>query len=206
MKTSMTTLRMTTLLAAHQLKVLLILALSSMVFSTGVWGQEAVPLQGPVLGAEAHKMKEPPSAETREPRESNGVADSSSMNEALTEEQLEELLGKSVKSSELGGVFVDRTVTMAGRSFYTAFSQLAIEKPIFSDITLTVYERPDARWGSQVWVNEGNSVYYRSILSPRLTETDEAARQAVDAVEEQVVQQRLAQMLYSDRDLAPVEF
>ncbi|MGM0834243.1 MAG: CsgE family curli-type amyloid fiber assembly protein [Pseudomonadota bacterium] len=193
----------------NQLKILSFLALVSMLFSTGTWAQagETTPLQGSILGDTGQQTtKEQPSSRRGNASEPNDESDVSSMNEALTEEQLEELLGKSLKSSELGGVFVDRTVTMAGRSFYKEFSQLAMEKPIFSEITLTVYERPDARWGSQVWVNEGNNVFYRSILSPRLTEADEAARQAVDAVEEQVVQQRLAQALYSDRDLAPVEF
>lgn len=171
----------------------LLLAVGGSVLPASIaWSDDVMPTPGVDDGAGSSAPK--------------SFAGLESQNAPLTGEQLEERLGQSLRGSELGGIFVDRTITMAGRTFYRTFSQLAIERPVFSDITLTVYERPDARWGSQVWINEGNRIYYRSILSPRLMEADETANEAVDAVGEQVVQQRLAEILYSDQDLAPKEF
>lgn len=77
---------------------------------------------------------------------------------------------ESVKraSSELTGVMVDRTITMAGKTFYRAFSQRAMDNLIIGNATITIQERPDARWGSQIWVMDGNRMYFRTQLSQGL--------------------------------------
>ena len=91
--------------------------------------------------------------------------------------------------SELTGVMVDRTITMAGKTFYRAFSQRAMDNRIIGNATITINERPDARWGSQIWVMEGNRMYFRTQLSPRINEADRAAGEAVQTVEEALLRQ-----------------
>lgn len=107
--------------------------------------------------------------------------------------------------SELTGVMVDRTVTMAGKTFYRAFSRLAMGNPIIGNATITFRERPDARWGSQLWILEGNRVYFRTQLSPRINEADRAAEQAVQTVEEALLRRRLEAAITSDKDLGSEE-
>ncbi|WP_404344368.1 CsgE family curli-type amyloid fiber assembly protein [Vreelandella venusta] len=108
-------------------------------------------------------------------------------------------------SSELTGIMVDRTITMAGKTFYRAFSQLAMDNLIIGNATLTIQERPDARWGSQLWVMEGNRMYFRTQLSPRISEADRVAGEAVQIVEEALLQQQLTAALTSDKDLGKEE-
>jgi curli production assembly/transport component CsgE len=108
-------------------------------------------------------------------------------------------------SSELTGVLVDRTITMAGKTFYRAFSQRAMGNPLIGNATLTINERPDARWGSQVWVMEGNRMYFRTQLSPKISEADRAAGEAVQIVEEALLQRRLSSAMSSDQDLGSEE-
>ena len=108
-------------------------------------------------------------------------------------------------SSELTGIMVDRTITMAGKTFYRAFSQLAMDNRIIGNATLTIQERPDARWGSQLWIMEGNKMYFRTQLSPRISEADRVAGEAVQVVQEALLQQQLTAALTSDKDLGKEE-
>nr|WP_290822497.1 CsgE family curli-type amyloid fiber assembly protein [Halomonas sp.] len=108
-------------------------------------------------------------------------------------------------SSQLTGVMVDRTITMAGKTFYRAFSQHSMGNRLIGDATLTISERPDARWGSQVWVREGNRTYFRTQLSPRINEADRTAGEAVKIVEEALLRHQLTSALTSDKDLGKEE-
>tara|TARA_R110000796_G_scaffold203435_1_gene319723 strand:+ start:1608 stop:2129 length:522 start_codon:yes stop_codon:yes gene_type:complete len=116
-----------------------------------------------------------------------------------------EVQGNANGGSELTGVMVDRTITMAGKTFYRAFSQRAMDNLIIGNATITIKERPDARWGSQIWVMEGNRMYFRTQLSPRINEADRAAGEAVQTVEEALIRQQLASALNSDKDLGKEE-
>lgn len=107
--------------------------------------------------------------------------------------------------SELTGVMVDRTITMAGKTFYRAFSQHAMGNMIIGNATITIQERPDARWGSQVWIMQGNQMHFRTQLSPRISEADRAAGEAVQIVEEALLRQQLNSALSSDKDLGREE-
>ena len=100
---------------------------------------------------------------------------------------------------------VDRTITMAGKTFYRAFSQQAMDNLLIGNATLTIQERPDARWGSQVWIMEGNRMYFRTQLSPRISEADLVAGEAVQIVEEALLQHQLTSALTSDKDLGREE-
>ncbi|MCZ0927643.1 curli production assembly/transport protein CsgE [Halomonas janggokensis] len=107
--------------------------------------------------------------------------------------------------SELTGIMVDRTITMAGKTFYRAFSQRAMGNPIIGNATITIQERPDARWGSQVWIMEGNQMHFRTQLSPRISEADRTAGEAVQIVEEALLRQQLTSALSSNKDLGSEE-
>lgn len=108
-------------------------------------------------------------------------------------------------SSELTGVMVDRTITMAGKTFYRAFSQRAMDNRIIGNATITIRERPDARWGSQVWIMEGNRMYFRTQLSPKINEADRVAGEAVQIVEEALLRHQLTSAITSEKDLGREE-
>ncbi|MGM0534435.1 MAG: CsgE family curli-type amyloid fiber assembly protein [Pseudomonadota bacterium] len=108
--------------------------------------------------------------------------------------------------SELSGVIVNRTMTMAGKTFYRSFAQASMQSPVLNDVVLTVHERPDPRWGSQLWITEGNRVHFRTQLSPRISEADRNARAAVNTVQESIISARVSEALQPSRDLADEEF
>ena len=116
-----------------------------------------------------------------------------------------EVRGNANGGSELTGVMVDRTITMAGKTFYRAFSQRAMDNLIIGNATITIKERPDARWGSQIWVMEGNRMYFRTQLSPRINEADRAAVEAVQTVERALIERQISAAVSSDQDLGKEE-
>nr|WP_267964169.1 CsgE family curli-type amyloid fiber assembly protein [Halomonas sp. MCCC 1A11057] len=140
----------------------------------------------------------------REPQVPQGAIEEE---EALEEGEATEELSRQFRLGEpgLSGVIVDRTITMMGKTFYRRFSQLSSESHILSSTTLSVHERPDARWGSQVWVAENNRILFQAALPPRLSDIDRYAEAAVEQVEQLLVQRSIMQALESDPDLADEE-
>ncbi|RUR31105.1 CsgE family curli-type amyloid fiber assembly protein [Vreelandella nanhaiensis] len=104
-------------------------------------------------------------------------------------------------NSELSGIMVDRTSTMAGKTFYRAFSQHAMGNTIIGNAAITIQEQPDARWGSQIWVMDESQIYFRTQLSPRVSEAERAAEEAVQIVEEALLRQQIVSAPNSDKDL-----
>ncbi|MCC5884622.1 MAG: curli production assembly protein CsgE [Halomonas sp.] len=127
--------------------------------------------------------------------------------ESLEEGRATEELSRQFRLGEpgLAGVIVDRTITMMGKTFYRRFSQLGADSHVLTHTTLSVHERPDARWGSQVWVSENNRILFQATLPPRLSDIDHYAEAAVEQVEQLLVQRSILQALESDPDLADEE-
>ncbi|MGQ4877915.1 CsgE family curli-type amyloid fiber assembly protein [Billgrantia sp. LNSP4103-1] len=141
------------------------------------------------------------------PPEGTVPGDSIEEEEVLEEEDATKELSRQFRLGEpgLSGVIVDRTITMMGKAFYRRFSQLVAESPLLSNVTLSVQERPDARWGSQVWVAENNRILFQATLPPRLSDIDRYAEAAVEQVEQLLVQRSIQQALEDDPDLADEE-
>lgn len=106
----------------------------------------------------------------------------------------------------LSGLVVDRTVTMIGKTFYQQFSQRRLDSVILSSTNLVINERPSARWGSIVWVAEGNSILYQATLTPRLSDVDQYAAAAVAQVEQLILRRKVMQALDHNGDLADDEW
>lgn len=151
-------------------------------------------------GAPAPGLPEAPS----EPQESEETLDPE---EVLEEGKASEELTRQFRLGEPGltGMIVDRTITMLGKTFYRRFTQLGSESQVLTSTTLSIHERPDARWGSQVWIAENNRIVFQATLPPRMSDIDRYAEAAVEQVEQMVIQRRILQALDSDPDLADEE-
>ncbi|HSP57611.1 MAG TPA: CsgE family curli-type amyloid fiber assembly protein [Halomonas sp.] len=124
------------------------------------------------------------------------------MEQGIEEEFSEQL---NLDEPGLSGVLVDRTITMIGKTFYRQFSQLSMESTILSNANLSIHERPSARWGSLVWVSEGNNIIFEATLSPRLSDVDQYAEAAIEQVEQMVIQRKVMDALQQNEDLADEE-
>ncbi|TDB02884.1 CsgE family curli-type amyloid fiber assembly protein [Halomonas marinisediminis] len=126
---------------------------------------------------------------------------------AETPGQAEEELEQQFQLGEPGiaGVLIDRTITMTGKTFFRQFSQLSLARPIISEANLAVYERPSARWGSQVWITLDNQVVFEATMPPRLSDVDDYVEVAIEQVEQRVIRKSILQALDNDPDLADEE-
>jgi len=104
------------------------------------------------------------------------------------------------------GVVTDATVTRIGHDFYNAFAAHWRDQVNAEQFSLTVHERPSARWGSLVWVEYANNQLYRAFLSPaRRDYVPVAAQEASRVAYQSVVDSEVQRQLFRDPDLAQDE-
>lgn len=116
-------------------------------------------------------------------------------------------VGLSRLADPYAGVVLDSTVTFIGQEFYRDFVSLWREQPRSERYSLTVIERPSARWGSLVYVEYMQRRLFTAFLSPgRRDQIRGTAHGAVQAVYQNVVDADIQRLLFKDPDLGPEEF
>lgn len=105
----------------------------------------------------------------------------------------------------LGGVITSRTITVLGWDFYQYFT--AKWEAIHGNerLSLSIYERPTARWGSEIWIDYRQTRVFHIFLPPARSATKEISTQAVDLVYKNVTDINIQRSLFTDVDLAPEE-
>ena len=105
------------------------------------------------------------------------------------------------------GFIVDSTVTHIGADFYRSFVSVWRDQAPEDRYSLTIIERPSARWGSFVYVEyRGRRLYYAFLSPGRRDEVRVRGGAAARQVYEAVVQADLQRLLFREVDLAPEEF
>lgn len=117
-----------------------------------------------------------------------------------------EIVRKSLFDDPLTGIVINRTVTVQGHEFYRFFSNRWREFSEANPFTITVFERPSARWGSEIWVEYRNQRMYHAFLSPSRSSTKKSSEIAVEAVIENVNKSEIERLLTNNPDLGPEEF
>ena len=112
---------------------------------------------------------------------------------------------KSVLDDPLGGIVVNRTVTVLGNDFYRYFARAWREKDGDHRYSISVYERPSARWGSEIWVQYRQERVFHMFLSPARQAAEEIGEQAAELVYENVVNSDIQRMLVQSQDLGEEE-
>ncbi|GEM_PF-2646010 len=80
------------------------------------------------------------------------------------------------------GLVFDRTRTKSGRDFYEAFLSRWQYPPGIEEVTLTVEEFTDPRWGTQVFILVNEEPIFRIILRPREEEIQLLAEEVAQAL------------------------
>jgi curli production assembly/transport component CsgE len=106
---------------------------------------------------------------------------------------------------KLDGVLLDHTMTRIGREFYQAFVEAWRELGEVDSISLALYERPSARWGSRIWVEHKSGRLYQVFLHPGRQRAREAGEQAAAQVFQRVGQMEVEKTIFKDPDLGDEE-
>jgi curli production assembly/transport component CsgE len=105
----------------------------------------------------------------------------------------------------LGGIVTTDTVTLVGQDFYTYFAQAWSAIPLSERYTVSVHERPSARYGSLVWVEFGQHRVFQAFLPIARANVRPVAENAATVAFQNVMQADLTRLLFRDADMASDE-
>lgn len=112
---------------------------------------------------------------------------------------------KSVLDDPLGGIVVNRTVTVLGNDFYQYFARSWRNMDGDQRYTISVHERPSARWGSEIWIQYRQQRVFHMFLSPARQAAKKISEQAAEIVYENVVNSDIQRLLVQSKDLGEEE-
>jgi len=114
-------------------------------------------------------------------------------------------LSSTVSAAELKdpGLITDRTVTAVGHDFYRGFTD-RWEKTYPE--TITISERPSARWGSWISIKIGQDTLYQTLLFPSRRNFNKEIDTAVASVLDALSRRQIDKALLSTGDLTGDEF
>lgn len=106
----------------------------------------------------------------------------------------------------LSGTVVNRTVTVLGRDFYQSFALRWRTRDLSSHVSLTVFERPTARLGSELWITYRQKKVFHLFMPPARAAVRTVSSQAVDVVYEAIATSAVERTFMRSPDLATEEF
>jgi curli production assembly/transport component CsgE len=112
---------------------------------------------------------------------------------------------KSIFDDPLSGIVINRTVTVLGNDFYQYFATAWREKDGDNRFSIAVYERPSARFGSEIWVTFRQDRVFHTFLSPARQAARKVSQQAVEITYKNITDNEVQRMLYQGEDLGKEE-
>lgn len=104
-----------------------------------------------------------------------------------------------------GGVVAGQTITLNGQDFYRNFVTLWLDRDLSNRHSISIHERPSARSGSQIWIQQGQRRVLQISLPPARGNIRAISEQAVETVYQSVLDAEIQQAMFHDQDLAPDE-
>lgn len=112
---------------------------------------------------------------------------------------------RSIFEDPLGGVVVNRTVTVLGNDFYQEFTTLWRQKDISNTFSISIHERPSARFGSEIWVMFRQNRVFHTFLPPARAATEKISAAAVEFVYQRIADSEAERIFTRSPDLGPAE-
>ncbi len=133
------------------------------------------------------------------------VAETNAPAQTATAQKGANLDSGQIGDEPLGGIVINRTMTVLGWDFYKSFSEVWQAVHPDSKFTLTVTERPTAQYGSEIWVSYRDIRIFHTFLSPARSGVSEASKQAVEIAYKNVVEIEEQRKSFKSADLGPEE-
>lgn len=110
-----------------------------------------------------------------------------------------------INNDPLGGIIINRTMTVLGWDFYKSFSELWQTLHPNSSFTITIYERATPQYGSEMWVSYRDQRVFHTFLAPTRSGVKAASIDAVDTAYKNIVNLNIQLRLFKSPDLGPEE-
>jgi curli production assembly/transport component CsgE len=105
----------------------------------------------------------------------------------------------------LGGIVVNRTVTVLGNDFYQYFATAWRELDGDTKYAISVHERPSARWGSEIWVQFRQNRVFHTFLSPARQAARAVSERAAEIAYKNITDSEVERLLFQSEDLGKEE-
>ena len=86
------------------------------------------------------------------------------------------------------------------------FSSAWRDLKVTGEINIAVYERPAARWGSLIWIEQNFTRIYQSFLYPGRGNPYAAGESAAFWVQQRIADAEVNKLLFKDPDIGKDEF
>ena len=111
----------------------------------------------------------------------------------------------SVRQEAYGGVVANQTVTVAGQDFFQHFVAAWRDRDLSERFTISIHERPSARWGSQVWIEFAQRRIFQAALPTSRGGIRSLAEQAIEVAHQLIGDAEVDRLLFRDVDVGPDE-
>jgi len=150
--------------------------------------------------AQAPAQPEPAQKPTSVQRSGQNSGQSSDSSDAVDK------ANQSLHADTDNGVVTNQTITVAGQDFYQYFVAAWRDKEASERYTVSIHERPSARWGNEVWIEFAQRRVFRTYLPPARASIRPISEEAAEVAYQAVMQADLERMLIPDADLGRDEF
>lgn len=111
-----------------------------------------------------------------------------------------------IDEEHVAALVTDQTMTQIGHSFMQGFSSAWRDLKVTGEINIAVYERPSARWGSLIWIEQNFTRIYQSFLYPGRGNPYAAGESAAFWVQQRIADAEVNKLLFKDPDIGKDEF
>jgi curli production assembly/transport component CsgE len=118
----------------------------------------------------------------------------------------EVLSEKVLEETKVADVIGDQTMTLVGHGFIEGFQRAWRDHETSGESNIAVFERPSARWGSLVWVEQNFNRVYQIFLFPGRGDPAQAGESAAHWVYQRIAEIEAAKLLFKDPDMEKQEF
>lgn len=112
------------------------------------------------------------------------------------------LIAQRTREDTDSGVVINQTMTVAGQNFYQHFMNAWRDKEGSERHTLVLRERPSARWGSEIGIEFGQSLIFRTRLSTSRAALKQMGEDAAEASYQNLLQVEARRQIGGDSDIA----
>jgi curli production assembly/transport component CsgE len=118
----------------------------------------------------------------------------------------EVLSEKVLEEAKVADVIGDQTMTLVGHGFIEGFQRAWRDHETSGESNIAVFERPSARWGSLVWVEQNFNRVYQTFLFPGRGNPAQVGESAAHWVYQRIAEIEAAKLLFKDPDMEKQEF
>lgn len=118
----------------------------------------------------------------------------------------EVLSEKALEENKVADVIGDQTLTLVGHGFIQGFQRAWRDHESSGESNIAVFERPSARWGSLLWVEQNFTRVYQTFLFPGRGDPVEVGESAARWVYQRISEIEAAKLLFKDPDMDKEEF